>query len=273
MVLANWRASRELVAFLIRHRHLAWVLARREITDRYAGQVLGIFWAFCHPLMLVAVYVFIFAVVFKVRLGIGDTGPDDYTSYLLAGLLPWLTVQESITRSSVSITSQATLVKQVVFPIEVLPVKVVLAAMGTQVVFLTALLAYRLIAGHNIPWTFLLVPALMVIESIGLIGIAMVLGSIGVFFRDLKDIVQAVSLLGLYLIPVAYQPQMVPEVIRPLLYANPFSYLIWCFQDACYYGSFEHPWAWPILCGLSLLAFAVGARLFRDLKPIFGGAI
>ena len=273
MPLANWRASRELVALLIRHRHLAWVLARREVADRYAGQFFGILWGFCHPLLQVAVFVFVFAVVFKVRLGSGDLGPDDYTVYLLAGLVPWLTVQESISRSTTSITSQSSLVKQVVFPTEVLPVKIVLAAMGTQIVFLAAVLIYRLAAGHGLPWTFALVPLLLIVEAIGLIGLAMILGSIGVFFRDLKDLVQVITLLGLYLVPVAYQPSMVPEAIRPFLWANPFSYLIWCFQDAIYYGSFEHPWAWPVLCFLSLFTFALGARLFQNLKPIFGGVL
>jgi lipopolysaccharide transport system permease protein len=270
--MANWQASREMVGLLIRHRRLTWVLARREIADRYAGQLLGAFWAVGHPLLQVAVFLFVFAYVFQVRVG-APGGPTDYALYLLAGLIPWLGVQETLTRSTVSITGQASLVKQVVFPTEVLPVKVALAALCTQVIFLTGVLAYRVLGGHGVPWTFALVPLLLGLEGLGLAGLALALGAVGVFFRDLKDFVQVFAAIGMYLMPVAYQPDMVPEGVRPLLWANPFSYLAWCFQDACYHGRFEHPWAWAAMPALAVAAFAVGARVFRALKPMLGGAL
>jgi lipopolysaccharide transport system permease protein len=271
--MANWRASREMVGLLVRHRRLAWVLARREIADRYAGQLLGAFWAVGHPLLQVAVFLFVFAYVFQVRVGAPGSGPADYALYLLSGLVPWLAVQETLTRSTVSVTGQASLVKQVVFPTEVLPVKVALAAICTQVIFLVGLLAYRMFGGHAVPWTFALVPLLLAVEGLGLAGLALALGAVGVFFRDLKDFVQVFSAVGLYLMPVAYQPDMVPAPFQYLLWANPFSYLAWCFQDACYYGRLEHPLAWAVLPVLAVVAFAIGARVFRALKPMFGGAL
>lgn len=270
--MASWQASRELVGLLVRHRHLAWVLARREIADRYAGQALGAFWAVGHPLLLVTVYLFVFAFVFQVRVT-PTGGPDDYGLYLLSGLIPWLAIQETLTRSTVSITSQASLVRQVVFPTEILPVKIVVAALCNQAVFLAALLVYRLVGGFGVPWTFALLPALILAEALALVGLGLLLGSVGVFFRDLKDFVQLFTTLGMYAVPVAYQPDMVPQPFRYLLWANPFSYLVWCFQDACYQGRIAHPEAWAVVGAGAVGSFATGARLFRALKPVFGGAL
>ena len=69
------------------------------------------------------------------------------------------------------------------------------------------------------------------------------------YFRDVKDFVQVFCIAGMYLMPVVYLPKMVPGVFRPLLNLNPFSYMVWCYQDACYFGRFEHPWAWPGVSG------------------------
>jgi lipopolysaccharide transport system permease protein len=266
-------ASRDLISSLRRHRHLAWVLARREIADRYAGQFFGAFWAFGHPLFLVGVYLFIFAFVFKVRLGTGDQDVGNYGLYMLSGLIPWLCVQEVLTRASVCVSSQSSLVKQVVFPVEVLPVRIVVAALCSQFIFCTAVGVYRAFAGSGVPWTMALLPLLIGIEAVGLVGIAVVLGGIGVFLRDMKDLIQAFCAVGLFAMPIAYQPDMVPEALRPILWINPFSYLVWCFQDVFYYGGIDHPWAWAILTGWSAVAFAVGARVFRILRPMFGGVL
>ena len=93
----------------------------------------------------------------------------------------------------------------------------------------------------------------------------------GTYFRDVKDFVQVFCIAGMYLMPVVYLPTMVPEIFRPLLYLNPFSYMAWCYQDACYFGRFQHPWAWPVfmfgsladvLCGLSRVSQVEG--LFRE---------
>lgn len=110
----NIRAFRSIVKFLIRHRHLVWEMAKREIYDRYAGQFLGIFWAIGHPLVLMSVYVVIFGFVFKVNvannLGVGM----GYTIYLLSGLIPWLAFQESMSKASSVIIGNSNLVKPVV---------------------------------------------------------------------------------------------------------------------------------------------------------------
>src|SRR5262245_55276386 len=105
---------------LYRNRALAFAMAKREVSDRYTRQMLGSAWAVAHPLIHVLVYIFVFEVVLKLRIENTVAMPMDYVAYLLAGLIPWLAVQEALTKGSTVITANASLVKQVVFPLEVL---------------------------------------------------------------------------------------------------------------------------------------------------------
>lgn len=270
---AHWLAFREVFGLLTRHRQLTWEMTRREIADRYAGQVLGAFWAIGHPLVLMAIYVFIFAKVFQVRIGGTAELPLDYTTYLLSGLIPWMAFQESMSKGTTVILGNANLVKQVVFPIEVLPVKTVIASFGTQFVATGVLVAYVAARHGSVPWTYSLLPVLVVFQGMAMIGVAYAFSAVGVYFRDLKDFVQVFCLAGMYVMPVFYLPSMVPAMFRPVLYFNPFSYMAWCYQDACYFGRLEHPWAWPVFLAGSLATFYLGYRVFRKLKTCFGSVL
>lgn len=269
----NILAFRELVSLLTRHRQLTMEMAKREITDRYVGQLLGVFWAIGHPLVMMLVYAFIFGVVFKVKIGNTAELPLDYTVYILSGLIPWMAFQESMAKASFAIVANAALVKQFVFPIEVLPVKGVIATLITQIVFLSLLVAYVLISQQLFPWIYLLLPVLVFFQTLAMIGVSYILSAVGVYFRDIKDFVQVFAVVGVYLIPAFYPPDFAPKFFLPVLYLNPFSYLIWCFQDVLYFGRFEHPWAWVVFIALSLGIFTVGYRFFRKLRIMFGNVL
>ncbi len=270
---SHFQAFRELVCLLTKHRQLTIEMSKREITDRYLGQILGTLWVVGHPLALMGVYIFIFVFVFKIKVGGTREMPLDFTTYLLSGLIPWMSFQESMGKGSTVITSNSSLVKQVIFPIEILPVKVVIASLITMVVSLFLLVVYVLIKHHSLPWTYILIPLLMFLQTLAMIGVSYVLSSVGVFLRDIKDFVQVFCLMGFYLMPIFYLPQSVPGLFRPILYINPFSYLVWCYQDALYYGRFEHWWAWIIFPVSSVLMFCGGYRVFRKLKVILGNVI
>lgn len=269
----HFSAFREIVQLLTRHRDLTWEMARREVAERYAGQAFGLAWAIGHPLFMMGLYVFIFAFVFKTKVGGTLEMPLDYTTYMLAGLVPWMAFQESMNKSCMAITSNAPLVKQVVFPLEVLPAKGVIASLLPQMASMAILLAYVLFTHGGFFITYLLLPVLLGLQILGMLGVAYLLSTVGTYFRDIKEFVQLFGMAGMYLMPIFYLPGWVPEAFKPLLYINPFSYMTWCYQDVIYYGRFEHPWAWLLFPAISLSCFVVGYRLFRKAKPVFGNVL
>lgn len=269
----NFQAFTELTALFRRHGRLIYELAKREIVERYSGQFFGILWAFGHPLLLTLIYVFIFAFVFKTRVGGTSDMPLDYTSYILAGLIPWLAFQDSLMKAGTVIISNSNVVKQVIFPLEVLPIKSVLASVFSELVFLALLTIYTLIMFGHLNWMYLLLPFFLIIQFSWMIGISYFLSAVGPYFRDTKDVVQVFNSIALFILPILYLPAAFPPAVRVILYINPFSYLIWISQDILYFGSFQHPYAWIITIILSLISFVLGYRVFRKLKAMFGNVL
>ena len=263
-----------LLAFgtLFRHRALIIQMARRELNDSYVGSMLGIFWATLHPLALMSVYIVVFSFVFQVR--VSENGSAlEYIIYLMTGLLPWLTCSNSMAKATIAITSDAGLVKQVVFPVEVLPAKSVIATLLAQMVGTAILLLLILVTGDTLPVTALLFPLLLVVQTLILIGIAWILAAIGTFFRDLKDVFQVFLLAIIYLLPIFYLPSSVPGPLLPLIQLNPFSHLLYTFQDAIFYGAIEHPWSWLVTIIFMLISLVGGYALFTRLRPYFGNVL
>ncbi|HEU4686227.1 MAG TPA: ABC transporter permease [Nitrospira sp.] len=258
---------------LAAHRQLLWQMAKREIRDRYAGQALGSLWAIGHPIFLMALYVFLFSYIFPSRTGVTDGAAGSMVVYILAGLIPWLTFAESMSRGTSAILSEAGLVKQVVFPIEILPVKSVIAASLSQVVAMTMLLLYMLATESHLPLSVLLLPALFLLQIGLMIGVSYALSSLGVYFRDLKEIVQVFLSAGIFLAPILYPASIVTKgapLVATLFALNPFSHLVWCYQDALYYGHVEHPLSWLVLTSSTPVILYLGYRIFRKLRVMFG---
>jgi lipopolysaccharide transport system permease protein len=269
----NLAALAASLRLLLRHRDLIGEMARREIRSQYGGQALGAWWVVGHPLFQMLVYITVFALIFKVRVGGTLEMPRDYITYLLSGLVPWLCAQQAVARGPTLMVSQANLVKQVVFPIEVIPAASVLVNLILLGVGLAVLLVYSVVKHGSLPPTVLLLPVLVACLTAGMLGISYGFAAIGVFFRDLKDIVQVMVIAGVYLMPIFYLPEWVPAPLKPLLYLNPFSYMGWCFQDAIYFGRFEHPGSWVAFCLGSFAVYGLGYRLFRRLAPNFGNSL
>jgi len=267
------QAFGEVMGLLTRHRDLTLEMAKRELSERYTGQAFGFLWAIGHPVFMIGLYVFVFAFIFRQKMGGSFEMPLDYTTYILSGLIAWMSFQESMTKSCTAITSSSSLVKQVIFPLEVLPVKGVLAALFPQMVSLLLLIAYVLATYGSLHATYLLLPFLVIMQFLAMIGIAYILAPVGAYFRDIKDFVQLFAQAGIYLMPIFYLPMWVPALFKPLLYLNPFSYFIWCYQDALFFGRFEHPWSWLVMTLFSFGIFVIGYRFFRKLKPLLGNVL
>ena len=248
-------------------------MSRRELTEQYAGQVLGPLWAIGHPLFQTCLFLFVFAYVLKTKIGGTYDLPLDYTTYLLAGLLPWLGFQQLMTRTCVALTANSALVKQVVFPVEVLALKSVFPSLVPLLIGCCLLFGYVLTTHGLPPGTYLLLPVLLAMQVMAMIGIGFALAAVGAFLRDLKDLIQMFLTAGIYVSPIFYLPNWVPAPFRPILYVNPLSYVVWSYQDALYFGRFEHGFAWIVFAVGSVASLAGGWYLFRRLRPFFGGVL
>jgi lipopolysaccharide transport system permease protein len=268
---ANADALVHFFLMLRQRKDLVLALARRDILDRYAGQVFGGIWAVANPLILMSVYVFAFTVLFKGRVG-AEGSALEYTAYILVGLVPWVAMTEVIGRAPEAVTSNANLVRQIVFPNELLPLKIAFGALPTLVLGLAVSLVVCGLTGHaSLGWALLPIP--IICYFLMSTGFAYLLAAFGVFVRDMKEIVAVMLSMGLFLHPILYPPGVAPKALQLLFYFSPISYVLWIFRDAAFYGGVTEPWVWIAAVLLSLGIFALGFRVYTILQPSFGNAL
>ncbi len=269
---SHWRAGRELAGIVVARRELVWELTQRAVRDRFAGLSLGALWALGHPILLMALYVAVFTYVFPAR-GVAVGGATiSLSQYILAGLIPWLSFQEVLVGSATIFPAHASLVKQIVFPIEVLPIKAVLAATPTQLVATVVLVGLAAATG-GLSWSFLLFPLAFALQLACMSAAAFVLGSIGAYFRDLREVMAFFCSANLFLMPVLYAPDQLPAALRGLLWFNPFSHLAWVYQDTFFFGRIEHPASWIVLAVGGIGGLVLGYRVFRRMRTGFGDVL
>ncbi len=266
-------AIRNVVNTCLSKRELITELTRRDIGASHAGHGLGSLWSYLQPLIIIGIYLLIFGFVIGSKIAITQTFPGDYPSYIAVGLIAWLGVQSALVKSTGALTGNSNLVKQVVFPIEVLPISSVLGALWPFGPALLLVLAYKAMFGGGLPLTTLLLPAAMMMQVALCIGLAFMLSGLTCFVRDLREFVGLFCLIAMYITPAIYLPEWVPIAFQPLLYLNPFSYLTWVYQDTLFFGKILHPWSWVILLVMSILSLSCGYRLFQKLKPHYGDVL
>lgn len=259
------------IKMMYQRRELIRELARRELRDRHTGQLLGVLWAYGHPLLLMAFYTVLFAYVFPARYA-SNGSILDFSVNIFAGIVPWLAFQDLLGRSPSILVGHSNLVKQIVFPTEVLPVKTALASTMPYSVGLLFAIGYA--GWHNtLSWLSLTVPLLVLCQMAAMVGAAFLLSAAGVFLRDLRDIVTVFCSVNLFAQPILYNPFSTPEWLNQAFAFNPFSYLTWCWQDALYRGSIVHTSAWIIFPLGSFCVLAVGWAMFERTRHSFGDAL
>jgi|HubBroStandDraft_1064217.scaffolds.fasta_scaffold00272_25 lipopolysaccharide transport system permease protein len=262
------QAYRELGHLLRRRRELAWELTKHEISERYAGQIFGTLWAIGHPLIMVAIYVVVFGRIFA-NSAPADPGRPDQTTFLLAGLVPWVIMSELLGKACALITGNAGMVKQLVFPIEVLPIKGAMASMISLAVAVAVVVLYALAANGGLLWSYVALPLVMGLQFLLMVGSCYILSAIAPFFRDLKDFVTVFLGFALFISPALYFKVALPGLFQAAILLNPFSSMIWVYQDVLWYGGPTHPWAWVVFTALALGSFSLGYRFFAFLKHGF----
>ena len=253
---------------LLRHRSLIQTLVARELKARYRGSVLGFFWSFINPLLLLLVYWFVFRVVLP---GIRPIDIEPYALFMFCGLLPWTWFSSSVLEASNVLIAGGNLIKKVLFPAEVLPVVTVLANMihfllGLPII--AAALVYFAVPVR--PLELLWLPVVVLVQLFLTLGLALIVSSLTVHFRDLKDILGNLMTFWFFATPIIYPMSLAPPSGKVLLDLNPFTHLVISYQEILFYdGPFGH-WKWLLaLGGVSIVLFLLGYFLFDSLRDSF----
>ncbi|MXZ72294.1 MAG: ABC transporter permease [Acidobacteria bacterium] len=264
---------------LVRHRTLIQTLVTRELKARYRGSILGFFWSFANPLLLLLVYTFVFSVVL---VGFRPVDIEPYALFLFCGLLPWTWFSTALTDSSNALLVNGNLIKKVLFPAEVLPVVSVVANMVHFLLALPILLLGLAFFAVNLPSPIELLwfPAVLAVQFLLTLGLALILAALTVHFRDIRDLLANVLTLWFFATPIIYPMSMVaergpqigslPPLGKVLMDMNPFAHLAISYQEILFYdGPFGH-WKWLLALGAaSLVLFVAGYALFDRMRDSF----
>jgi len=226
----------EIVAGHWRNRNLIVTSIKREVLGRYRGSFLGTFWSFFNPLLMLSIYTFVFSSVLKARWGAGSGSKVEFALVLFAGLMIYSLFSDVLTRAPGLVVGNPNYVKKVVFPLEILPSIVLGSALFHLFISLVVwLLAYFVFYGlPNI--TVLFFPILLVPLSMFVVGVSWILASLGVFLRDVSQVIGIAMTALMFMSPVFYPASALPENVRFLLYLNPLTPAIEQARDVLFWG-------------------------------------
>ncbi len=252
---------------------LLYQLTRREVSGRYKGSFLGIFWSFVNPLLMLVVYTIFFSMIMKIRWGEGDENRMDFAILLFVGLVLYGFVAECINRAPGLITANVNYVKKVVFPIEILPVVSCGSAFFHWLISMLVLMLALIISGHGVPLTAILIFPVMLPLVVYALGIGWVLASIGVFMRDLNQVVGVFTQVLMFMSPVFYPASKIPEGYRGVFFANPLTVLIEQARAVLVFGN-QPAWT-ELVAQLAIASIVAGAGfwLFQITKRGFADVL
>jgi ABC-type polysaccharide/polyol phosphate export permease len=256
------------LATLFRYRGLVQTLVARDLKARYRGSVLGFFWSFFNPLLLLLVYSFVFATVLPAA-HTADLQP--YALFMFCGILPWTWFSSSILEAANVLISGGNLIKKVLFPAEVLPIVTVLANMVHFFLGLPILVVFLIYYLRPLdPFELLWFPVIVFVQLFFLLGFSMLVAALTVHFRDLKEILGNLLTLWFFATPIIYPMSQVPERYRWIINLNPMTHLAISYQEVLFYPGPHGHWKWlmALLVG-SVFVFLVGYFVFDRLRDSF----
>jgi len=251
---------------LWRHRDVLAQTTRSDIRARYAGSLLGLGWLFALPLLVLGAYSVVYVAIFRIRLGTLDS--PSYVAMIFCGLIPFLCFSESLALGVGSVVANRGLIKNTLFPIQLIPVKAVLASQPSQIVSLGLLLAWLTVIGRASP-SWLCLPLLLILQLLFSIGVVWGLSSTNVLLRDMQNAIPIITLVLMIVSPIAYTPDMVPQRMHLVVLLNPLYYVITAYRECLFEGRFPSAGVfWPLV-GISVGTFGAGAWYFDRLKRVF----
>ena len=238
------------IRYYYNQRDLLFNYVRKDLKERYVGSMIGFYWSVINPLILLVLYTFVFSIIFKVRFTANSSIPQS-AMFIFCGMVPWMALHESVSRSTGILIDNANLIKKVMFPSKILPMYIVISHSVNLFIGLAILIAAAALQGMVPTGLILLLPLYVGAQLLLTLGMCWWVSAINVFIRDTAQVVNQFMVIWMYLSPIFYSPANIPEEYRRFAYLNPMTYLIEGYRDILLNG------APPDLQGLAIfLAFA-----------------
>lgn len=273
MALNNICNPLKIVCNLWYHRELIKQFTKRDVLGRYRGSYLGILWSFITPILMLTIFTFVFSEIFKARWGLGNGSKLEFALILFCGLIAFNLFAECIGRAPGLILGNANYVKKVVFPLEILPVVALGSALVHVVISLLILVAGLVVISGVINWTILFLPLVLLPLMLFILGLSWFLASIGVYLRDIGQVVGVFLQALMFLSPIFYPISVIPEQYRSLYEFNPISYVVEDMRRIIIWGQMPD-WNWMIT-GLLLgsLTAIIGYAWFQKTRKGFADVL
>ena len=238
-----------------------------DVRHRYAGSVIGLGWSLLFPLVQIAIFAVVYVFIFRVRPG--GMSESQYVLMVFAGLLPLMALTEALNAAAASLSNNRNLLTSTVFPSELIPLRALLAAQMPTLAGFVVVWAFTLAAGTASGASLAMVPLLWLLMLMLCCGLGWLLSLVSLVARDVQQALPLAMMALTILSPFAYTPEMVPASLKALLYLNPLSYLVFCFQDLLAFGRLPQPLALGMVTAMALASFGAGFVFFRRAKHVF----
>ena len=264
----------QLVASGWRNRGLILQLTRRDILGRYRGSILGLLWSLIYPMLMLGVYTFVFSVVFHTRWPeAANEGRTYFAIVLFAGMIVFGIFGECVQRSPSLIVSQPNFVKKVVFPLEILPWVTLLAALFHACVSFSVLVALELVAQHFVPWTIVALPFVLLPFAAMCLGLGWFLAALGVYIRDVGQIVGICVTALMFLSPLFYPSSALPQKLAWIATFNPVAFPIEAVRDVLVFGRLPALSAYLLSTAFDAVVLLAGFAWFQKTRRGFADVI
>ncbi len=268
-------SPRRLLDSLSNNRELLWQLMRIEAVGRYRGSYLGVAWALLTPLASLAVYTFVFTNVFNARwdTASGEQGLAGFAITLFTGMVTYNVFGETLMNSPFAITRHPNYITKVVFPLEILPVTLVGAAVFHSFIGMTIIAATLLLMNGTIPSTLLYLPVVYLPLIALTAGVSWAIAALGVFLRDVGHMAGVAVQLLFFMTPILYPVSALPEWVRPWMRLNPLATIVENFRRIILWGQ-PPEWPWYALSLLtSIVVMIAGYTCFMALRRAFADVV
>lgn len=255
------------------NRNLIYSLIKRDVVGRYRGSFIGLFWSFFNPLLMLGVYTFVFSFVFKARWSGGSESKTEFALVLFSGLMVFNLFAECLNKAPGLIVNNANYVKKVIFPLEILAlVSLGSAAFHLGISLIVWLLFYVIFFG--IPHaTIFLLPLTLVPLAFVTLGLSWFLASLGVYLRDVGQVVGVITTIFMFMSPIFYPVTTLPEEYRLIMAINPLTYIVEQTREVMIWGNGINWSTWSIQTALSLLTAWIGFTWFQKTRRGFADVL